>query len=186
MGSAKNSPRCLPIYPEICSHSYFLLSVPFWNSSRGVGSLPFLYWITVVYMNYTGPYGNLFQFVRGKTSSQPTQFKEIQVREKAYRYQCSHLCVHRDQWTKFCQYIKVTSRNYRQWCFKDKRSPAHAHISIYSVLQLLSPPYTKLASCLHATSSSPQKNQRLRCIIQHAGRLWHKENYCTEGKTVPV
>lgn len=51
----------------------------------GVGSLPFLYWITVVYMNYTRPYGNLSQFVRGKTSFLPRQSEEKQVRARAYR-----------------------------------------------------------------------------------------------------
>lgn len=81
-----------------------------------------------MYMNCTGPYGNLSPFVRGKTSSLPTQSKLIQI---------------------FCQYIKETRRNYRKRCFKSKSSPAHTHTNISSTLQLLSPPYTELASCLH-------------------------------------
>lgn len=146
MGSAKNSPYCLPIYPEICSHSYFLLSVPFWNSSRGVGSLPFLYWITVVYMNYTRPYGNLSQFSRGKTSFLPSQSEEKQVRARAYRQQCPRACSQTPVTTSM---PNVTSRKYRKWYFKGKSSPVH---TCQSTPQLLS-------RCLYATSSGLEKNQ---------------------------
>lgn len=167
MGSAKNSPRCLPINPEICSHSYFLLSVPLWNSSRGVGSLPFLYWITVVYMNYTRPYGNLLQFVRGKTSSLTAQSKEIKIRQ-SYRYRAlTFLHPHRPV-PKFCPLIEVT------FCFPNSSGQQdtchiHTHIhtftftaditDIYSTLQVFSPLYTKLASCLHATWSNWRKTE---------------------------